>query len=465
MAVVALPAIVDARARCCPARRLPSPRRRSRPPRPPTASLAWRHTARKRDRSRAAWRCRWSSMPRRQEPARWAGESRQSGRGISGRGQVGRVFCAGPRAAGGGGCRRPPALPVSMPTPVRPRWQHAPRRRPGRRGSRASPACTIAISASTTGMPARSHPARAPDRSTCSMARSVVRAGVAADGRQIHAQLRCPRASISCRLQPDAGHERVAERRPGACSSTPRIGADPARAASKAAKAAWASRAGDRLHQRARSAPRRPRADHGMHVVRRRSRPAVDPSRSLEQRLAVSHAAGGPAGDQGRARPDRRRPPRPPRSARGRRAIAGDIDGLTKSNRWQRERIVIGSLSGSVVQSTNFTCGGGSSSVFSKALKASPREHVHFVDDVHLVAAAGRPHGDVLPQLADLVDAAVAGGVDLHHVHVLPGGDRLARASQALQGSAAGPLAAFERLGVDPRQALVLPTPRAPVKR
>ena len=53
-----------------------------------------------------------------------------------------------------------------------------------------------------------------------------------------------------------------------------------------------------------------------------------------------------------------------------RRAIAG-ASTVWKSNRWQRERIVIGSLSGSVVQSTNFTWDGGSSSVLSNALKAS----------------------------------------------------------------------------------------------
>ena len=47
------------------------------------------------------------------------------------------------------------------------------------------------------------------------------------------------------------------------------------------------------------------------------------------------------------------------------------VSTVVKSNRWQRERIVIGSFSGSVVQSTNFTWAGGSSSVFSSALKAS----------------------------------------------------------------------------------------------
>ena len=42
-----------------------------------------------------------------------------------------------------------------------------------------------------------------------------------------------------------------------------------------------------------------------------------------------------------------------------------------KSNRWQRERIVIGIFCGSVVAKMNFTCSGGSSSVFSRALNAS----------------------------------------------------------------------------------------------
>ena len=41
-----------------------------------------------------------------------------------------------------------------------------------------------------------------------------------------------------------------------------------------------------------------------------------------------------------------------------------------KSNRWQRERTVIGILSASVVQKMNFTCSGGSSSVLSRALNA-----------------------------------------------------------------------------------------------
>ena len=41
-----------------------------------------------------------------------------------------------------------------------------------------------------------------------------------------------------------------------------------------------------------------------------------------------------------------------------------------RSKRWQRDSTVTGTLRSSVVANTNFTCGGGSSSVFSSALKA-----------------------------------------------------------------------------------------------
>ena len=42
-----------------------------------------------------------------------------------------------------------------------------------------------------------------------------------------------------------------------------------------------------------------------------------------------------------------------------------------KSNRWQRDWIVAGTLWISVVAKMNRTCGGGSSSVFRRALNAS----------------------------------------------------------------------------------------------
>jgi len=41
-----------------------------------------------------------------------------------------------------------------------------------------------------------------------------------------------------------------------------------------------------------------------------------------------------------------------------------------RSKRWQRDSTVTGTRRISVVANTNFTCGGGSSNVFSSALKA-----------------------------------------------------------------------------------------------
>ena len=58
------------------------------------------------------------------------------------------------------------------------------------------------------------------------------------------------------------------------------------------------------------------------------------------------------------------------------------------------------------------------------------------------------PDGDVLPQLPHLVDAAIAGGVDLHHVDILPGRDRRAAVAD-VAGLAADPAGAFKRLGID----------------
>ena len=76
------------------------------------------------------------------------------------------------------------------------------------------------------------------------------------------------------------------------------------------------------------------------------------------------------------------------------------------------------------------------------------REHVDFVDDVNLEPHAAGPHGDVLPQLANFVDAAVAGAVDLQHVDVVAGGDAQADvALVARRGRRA--VDAVERLGQD----------------
>ena len=118
-----------------------------------------------------------------------------------------------------------------------------------------------------------------------------------------------------------------------------------------------------------------------------------------------------------------------------------------KSNRWQRDRMVIGILCGSVVAKMNFTCSGGSSSVFRSALNALLREHVNFVDDVYFVSRAAWPHRHVLPQLAELSStSAVARAVDFQHVDVIARGD--ADANVALvAGRGRRSANAIERLG------------------
>ncbi len=50
-------------------------------------------------------------------------------------------------------------------------------------------------------------------------------------------------------------------------------------------------------------------------------------------------------------------------------------------------------------------------------------EHVHFVDDVDLESGAGGAVAAVFDDLADVIDAGVAGGVDLDDVDVVAAGD------------------------------------------
>jgi hypothetical protein len=74
-----------------------------------------------------------------------------------------------------------------------------------------------------------------------------------------------------------------------------------------------------------------------------------------------------------------------------------------RSKRWQRERIVTGTL---------------------RIVEGGLREHVHFVDDVDLVAGDGRLVARRLDDLADVVDAGMRGGVHLDHVDMAAFHDR-----------------------------------------
>ncbi len=89
-----------------------------------------------------------------------------------------------------------------------------------------------------------------------------------------------------------------------------------------------------------------------------------------------------------------------------------------------RDSTVSGIFCSSVVAIMKTTCGGGSSIDLSSALNDERREHVHLVDDEHLVAVADRRDRQAFDDhLAHVVDAGVRGRVDLEHVDVAPLGD------------------------------------------
>ena len=77
-------------------------------------------------------------------------------------------------------------------------------------------------------------------------------------------------------------------------------------------------------------------------------------------------------------------------------------------------------------------------------------ELVRLVEDVDLVAPLDRLEDDAVADLADVVDAALRGGVHLDHVERRAGGDRAARVTRAV-GRRRRPLRAVEALGEDAR--------------
>ena len=92
---------------------------------------------------------------------------------------------------------------------------------------------------------------------------------------------------------------------------------------------------------------------------------------------------------------------------------------------------------------------------FQKRVEGALRQHVNFVDDVDLVARRDGGIAHRLDDLADVVDAGVAGGVHFDHVDVAALGDRSARLAHAagFDRRAALPVRAdaVQRLGDQPR--------------
>ena len=78
------------------------------------------------------------------------------------------------------------------------------------------------------------------------------------------------------------------------------------------------------------------------------------------------------------------------------------------------------------------------------------REHVHFVDQVDLVAAARRRVLHVVEQLARVIDAGARGGIDLDQIDAAAGID-LAAAGALAAGRRAHAALAVQALGEDAR--------------
>ena len=190
-------------------------------------------------------------------------------------------------------------------------------------------------------------------------------------------------------------------------------------------------------------------ADDGMDIVDT-DRAGARTEELLEERLAVAHAAGGTAGDQFEGAVGDRRPlggDDLTEAAGDRRGIDGDeVEPLAAGEDRDRELLRLRRAEDELHVPRRFL------ERLQQRVEGLPREHVDFVNDVDFESSAGGADGDVLPQGADLVDAAVAGGVDLHDIDILPCGDR-ATVVAVIARLRRGPGRAFEGLGEDPRGA------------
>ena len=88
---------------------------------------------------------------------------------------------------------------------------------------------------------------------------------------------------------------------------------------------------------------------------------------------------------------------------------------------------------------------------FQQRVRSFLGELVGFVQDDHAVAPPGGGVADHLAQLADLVNAAIAGRVDFHDVQRATGGDVAAEAA-LIARLGRRPLLAVQRLGQDARR-------------
>ena len=83
---------------------------------------------------------------------------------------------------------------------------------------------------------------------------------------------------------------------------------------------------------------------------------------------------------------------------------------------------------------------------FEQGIEGRSAQHVHLVDQVDTELASRGEEADILAQLAHLLDAVVAGPVDLENIEAVAGRDFTARVTLAA-GRLGRPLHAIQRLG------------------
>ena len=83
-----------------------------------------------------------------------------------------------------------------------------------------------------------------------------------------------------------------------------------------------------------------------------------------------------------------------------------------------------------------------------KRIESLGRQHVHFIDNVDLVASPTGTDVDVVAQIANIVDATVTGSVHLQHVDVAAIGDSQADVA-CVAGFFSRPLNTIQGLGED----------------
>lgn len=137
-----------------------------------------------------------------------------------------------------------------------------------------------------------------------------------------------------------------------------------------------------------------------------------------------------------------------------------------RSKRWQRESTVIGTLRISVVANTNFTCGGGSSKVFSSALNAL-RESMctSSIMKIFVRACSGRKRVASMISRTSLTPVREAASISI--TSVWRSTRMAAQLAQTPHGSAVGPPCPSGPMQFSARAMMravvVLPTPRTPV--